>query len=404
MTRIGWWFVDRVSRMLEPGERDAVLGDFAESGLTAAPALRDLLGLIIRRQAALWKDWRPWLALLLVVAPFGILLSLICRYLAEGSATTFYLYVNAWTWGFLESPGARRDLAHYSADIFRSFSTLVCWSWTTGFVIGSLARRTIWVNGTLFTIVLFGELLAGPHHHNPFNPLVFSLTFYRAVLPPLLCTVLIFLPALWGMHKAFRLANLPPLRTILWAAAIATMTGLAIRDLEVSVMSALMSALWPLRAGWGLRLLPLAAVCPAGFMVATAKWRRLSGKVMGCALIFCIVTAIPVLAKTYTANVPGVITNPNGRRVVNAAVAARNQSTNVVYHAASDRWGTFTFTELPLGTYDLTVDAQGFKEAVRKNVLLWIGGTGEQEFSLKKAEGTQSVSGQSGRPIAQHSP
>ena len=92
MTRIGWWFVDRVSRMLEPGERDAVLGDFAESGLTAAPALRDLLGLIIRRQAALWKDWRPWLALLLVVAPFGILLSLICRSLAEGSATTFYRF------------------------------------------------------------------------------------------------------------------------------------------------------------------------------------------------------------------------------------------------------------------------------------------------------------------------
>ena len=57
-----WRLVNRVSRVLEPDERNAVLGDFAESGITSGKALRDLFSLVVRRQAALYKDWRPWAA------------------------------------------------------------------------------------------------------------------------------------------------------------------------------------------------------------------------------------------------------------------------------------------------------------------------------------------------------
>ena len=76
MTRVRWWLVDRLSRMLEPGEREAVRGDIAESGETAGQALRNVLSLVVRRQAALWKGWRPWLTFAALVAPLGILLSL----------------------------------------------------------------------------------------------------------------------------------------------------------------------------------------------------------------------------------------------------------------------------------------------------------------------------------------
>jgi len=79
-----WWVVDIVSRLLEPDEREAVRGDLTESGARGGQALRDVLGLVVRRQAALWSDWRPW---------------------------------------------------------------LTGWSWTSGFVLGSLSRRTLWVYG-----------------------------------------------------------------------------------------------------------------------------------------------------------------------------------------------------------------------------------------------------------------
>ena len=39
-------------------------------------ARSDLLGLVARRQAALWKDWRPWLALIAIVVPLATVLSI----------------------------------------------------------------------------------------------------------------------------------------------------------------------------------------------------------------------------------------------------------------------------------------------------------------------------------------
>ena len=45
---------------LEPAERGVVLGDLAESAPTPLSAFRDLLGLIVRRQVAMWRNWRPW--------------------------------------------------------------------------------------------------------------------------------------------------------------------------------------------------------------------------------------------------------------------------------------------------------------------------------------------------------
>jgi hypothetical protein len=62
MTGIGWLLVDFVAQVLEPEEREAVQGDLMEAGEGDWQALRDVLGLVVRRQAGLWKNWRPWLA------------------------------------------------------------------------------------------------------------------------------------------------------------------------------------------------------------------------------------------------------------------------------------------------------------------------------------------------------
>jgi hypothetical protein len=75
MTSMFWRLIDGFSHLLEPEERDVVLGDLAESGAAGAEALRDVLGLVFRRQAAIWINWRPWLALLEVAGPVGLLLT-----------------------------------------------------------------------------------------------------------------------------------------------------------------------------------------------------------------------------------------------------------------------------------------------------------------------------------------
>ena len=66
--------MDIVSRLLERDEREAVRGDLVEAGESAWQGLLDVLGLVVRRQAMLWKNWRPWLATFGVALPCTLLL------------------------------------------------------------------------------------------------------------------------------------------------------------------------------------------------------------------------------------------------------------------------------------------------------------------------------------------
>ena len=92
MIRISRWLVDTTARVLEPDERDAVLGDFAESGEAGGRALRGLLGLVIRRQAVLWKNWQPWLVLVSLLVPLAWLLSIAAKLTAGLSAVYVWSY------------------------------------------------------------------------------------------------------------------------------------------------------------------------------------------------------------------------------------------------------------------------------------------------------------------------
>jgi hypothetical protein len=74
MTGVGWRLIDAVALLLERDEREAVLGDLVEAGESAWHGLLDVLGLVIRRQAVLWRSWRPWLAAFALALPGSLLL------------------------------------------------------------------------------------------------------------------------------------------------------------------------------------------------------------------------------------------------------------------------------------------------------------------------------------------
>jgi hypothetical protein len=209
MNRICWWLVGRLSRGLEPGERDAVLGDIAESGETGAEALRDLLSLAVRRQAALWKDARAWLALGGLIAPVAMLaggwsswgswLGFVSRQLG----TVFNLGVLA------ESAMTRTD------DIVRlvcGILLMMSWAGTAGFALGSALRRSAWAYAAFVSLLWW--LWIGP-------PLRLM---FRVPLRWTLFWLLILMPFLWGVHRGVRLGSPGVGRMALLAGAIATLT------------------------------------------------------------------------------------------------------------------------------------------------------------------------------------
>jgi len=229
-----WWLVDKLSSVLEANERDAVRGDFAESGATGGQALRDMAGLVARRQAALWMDWRPWLALLGIVVPLGVLLTLASRMAVSRSAVPLWMYVDNWTMAHLESSGARQDLIDTGVSIFNSYLILAVWSWASGFVLGLASRRTIPVNGTLFCLIvsfvgLWQAVLPGRYHYS--NAIVFSQAFYSVILPLTVQATLVILPSVWGIHQGCRVGKTPKgLRTVFWASVVTTIVSLALRN------------------------------------------------------------------------------------------------------------------------------------------------------------------------------
>jgi hypothetical protein len=127
----------------------------------------------------------------------------VSRFWADRSAIYLWLYFENWTWDYLDSP-AHETTSWHSADLCLSYLTLAGWSWTAGFVLGSLSRSAAWLNATLFAMILFvgttGTATMAAANGN--NAAVFSDAFYRMVYPILVRGVLLVWPALRGVRAS----------------------------------------------------------------------------------------------------------------------------------------------------------------------------------------------------------
>jgi hypothetical protein len=223
---LGWRLVDVVSRLLERNEREAVRGDLAEAGESGWRGVLDVLGLVIRRQVLLWKNWRPWLA------AFG--LALPCTLLLMGfSVSVSQSYQQLFNPVIVKATGL--TVAPGFALLLCNVLLLLGWSWTGGFVVGAVSRRTVWVSAVLC-----------------FLPCVFCLARFRVECLSRLCLLLFLLPAIGGVCSGLQIARIK-LRSAL-ALAVA--------------VTALTIPLWGSKGPW----IPNWALSwPAWYLVATAR-------------------------------------------------------------------------------------------------------------------------------------
>jgi hypothetical protein len=196
VTRAGWWGVEAAAILLEPRERELVLGDIAEMDGPVGRGISDVLGLAVRRQILLWKSWRPWLAAFGWALPASFLL------------IGFSLSVS---WGFLHvsarlASGSGAGLAELAGRV----CLLIGWSWSGGFMAASMARRTLWV-----TIAATCA------------PCLYCLSLFRAEALSPVCLVLFVLPAFWGLFCGLRGVRLRPVLAVALAVGVTVLTLLA---------------------------------------------------------------------------------------------------------------------------------------------------------------------------------
>jgi hypothetical protein len=76
------------------------------------------------------------------------------------------------------------------------------------------------------------------------------------------------------------------------------------------------------------------------------------------------------LAQTFSASITGMITDPSGAVVSGGAVQLKNMATNDVRDTNSEANGSYKFDNLLPGTYEIRVEARGFKTYVQSNMIL----------------------------------
>lgn len=119
----------------------------------------------------------------------------------------------------------------------------------------------------------------------------------------------------------------------------------------------------------------------------TAKWR--ATLLLACAIILC---ARDLRAQVETARITGTIRDQSGGIVSGAQVTITNIQTGISSETTTREDGTFESVPLRIGEYRVTVEAPGFKRAVRSGLVLQIQQTANLDFALEVGEIAQEVS------------
>ncbi|MFO0508739.1 MAG: carboxypeptidase-like regulatory domain-containing protein, partial [bacterium] len=109
-------------------------------------------------------------------------------------------------------------------------------------------------------------------------------------------------------------------------------------------------------------------------------------------LPFCFAfTCVLSLAQTTLGTITGRVTDPSDAAIVAASVKATNTGTRLEFRTATTSAGTYVLPQLPIGSYELTVEASGFRKALRKGIELNVAQTLNLDVRLEVGAVDQTV-------------
>lgn len=106
-------------------------------------------------------------------------------------------------------------------------------------------------------------------------------------------------------------------------------------------------------------------------------------------------------AQTPTATITGTVRDESHAVVAEARVSVRNTGTNQVHDVLSGRSGDYTVPLLPVGIYDVSVEAPGFKKALQSGLTLQVDQTARIDFTLQVGQVSDVLEVKSEAPITQ---
>jgi hypothetical protein len=118
-----------------------------------------------------------------------------------------------------------------------------------------------------------------------------------------------------------------------------------------------------------------------------------------CFLFFAI--AVNCLAQQDRATVTGTVTDKSGAVIPGAQVTIKNTGTNATYTSATTGTGQYSMPNLPLGTYQATFQATGFRTAVSETVSLGVNQTLRLDVQLEVGATAETIEVRAEAPLLQ---
>ena len=103
----------------------------------------------------------------------------------------------------------------------------------------------------------------------------------------------------------------------------------------------------------------------------------------------CAILAIPsnpAFAQSVRGSLSGSVLDQSGAAISGAAVTVRDPNTGVVRSTVSSTEGSYRFSELNLGSYDVTASAPGFSTLVQRGVQITIGDVSALNLTLTRVQ------------------
>ena len=108
------------------------------------------------------------------------------------------------------------------------------------------------------------------------------------------------------------------------------------------------------------------------------------------AMLLALAPAL-VFAQQTTGTITGRIVDDQGAAVPGVNVVGRNTQTGFTRSDVSDAEGIYRLTALPVGTYDITAELQGFSKVENRGIVLNVGQTLDVNMTLKVASLAETV-------------
>ena len=293
MRNLSKWLVTKLSSALEPDVRESVVGDLTELRVSRTRTIYELLGLILRQEAQLWKTWRPWLALIGIVGAIGWLLSNVCLGLVSDVTKQAFVY---WQYGVRYQSGLSG--AQEIEVVICTSLAVVCWSWLAGFTLSVLSGKTALINRTLFFLVWF--CLCGPLGWIVFSARLvlsalglvalphvvgFSTLIFFVTLSLSLTTLLFLIPSLLGMRRARRSSHIARPYALFLSATVSAFTALVtwMQGWQQTALEKWSEGKWnPGGPSWQERLVPVLVLSwPLVYLLATLRHHDKKKRIVG---------------------------------------------------------------------------------------------------------------------------